>query len=41
MYIQCDTVEQLDEVRKYINPTPDKLRSEFAYYGIEVDVEWT
>ena len=23
---------------KLINPTPDKLRSEFAYYGIEVEV---
>jgi len=23
-----------------INPTPDKLRSEFSYYGIEVDVQW-
>jgi len=39
MFIKCDTIEQLDEVRKHINPTPDKLRSEFAYYGIEVSVK--
>ena len=27
-------------VIELVNPTPDKVRHEFAYYGIEVDVKW-